>query len=164
MACREDALRASAQVRWHPTPVLLPGESHMQRSLCGSRRVGHDWATSLSLFTLVHWRRKWQPTPVFLPGESQDGGAWWAAVSGVAQNRTRLKRLSSSSSSCQTPFPAVLTGKLRMEFLSAWAPRWLRWAESRVDYMYGVSEMWAWAVLSGWNWGADRPGSLIYLT
>ena len=37
----------------------------------GSRRVGHDWATSLSLFTFVHWRRKWQPTPVFLPGESQ---------------------------------------------------------------------------------------------
>ena len=37
----------------------------------GSRRVGHDWATSLSLFTFMHWRRKWQPTPVFLPGESQ---------------------------------------------------------------------------------------------
>ena len=31
----------------------------------------HDWATSLSLFTFMHWRRKWQPTPVFLPGESQ---------------------------------------------------------------------------------------------
>ena len=37
----------------------------------GSLRVGHDWATSLSLFTFMHWRRKWQPTPVFLPGESQ---------------------------------------------------------------------------------------------
>ena len=36
-----------------------------------SRRVRHDWATSLSLFTFMHWRRKWQPTPVFLPGESQ---------------------------------------------------------------------------------------------
>ena len=40
----------------------------------GSLRVGHDWATSLSLFTFVHWRRKWQPTPVFLPGESQGRG------------------------------------------------------------------------------------------
>ena len=39
-----------------------------------SLRVGHDWATSLSLFTFMHWRRKWQPTPVFLPGESQ--GQW----------------------------------------------------------------------------------------
>ena len=37
----------------------------------GSLRVGHDWATSLSLFTFIHWRRKWQPTPAFLPGESQ---------------------------------------------------------------------------------------------
>ena len=37
------------------------------------------------------------PTPVFLPGKSQGRGAWWAAVCGVAQSRTRLKRLSSSS-------------------------------------------------------------------
>ena len=37
----------------------------------GSWRVGHDWATSLSLFTFMHWRRQWQPTPVFLPGEPQ---------------------------------------------------------------------------------------------
>ena len=41
----------------------------------GSPRVGHDWATSLSLFTFMHWRRKWQPTPVFLPGESQGQGS-----------------------------------------------------------------------------------------
>ena len=41
----------------------------------GSLRVGHDWATSLSLFTFVHWRRKWQPTPVFLPGDSQGLGS-----------------------------------------------------------------------------------------
>ena len=65
--------------------------------LMGSLRVRHDWATSLSLFTFMHWRRKWQPTPVFLPGESQGQGAWWAAVYAVAQSRTRLKRLSSSS-------------------------------------------------------------------
>ena len=37
----------------------------------GSLIVGHNWATSLWLFTFMHWRRKWQPTPVFLPGESQ---------------------------------------------------------------------------------------------
>ena len=64
----------------------------------GSWRVGQDWVTSLSLFTFMHWRRKWQPTPVFLPGESQGQGAWWAAVYGFAQIRTRLKRLSFSSS------------------------------------------------------------------
>ena len=41
----------------------------------GSLGVGHDWATSLSLFTFMHWRRRWQPTPVFLPGESQGQGS-----------------------------------------------------------------------------------------
>ena len=41
----------------------------------GSLRVGHDWVTSLWLFTFMHWRRKWQPTPVFLPGESQGRGS-----------------------------------------------------------------------------------------
>ena len=37
----------------------------------GSLRVRHNWVTSLSLFTFMHWRRKWQPIPVFLPGEPQ---------------------------------------------------------------------------------------------
>ena len=41
----------------------------------GSHRVRHDRATSLSLFTCMHWRRKWQPPPVFLPGESQGPGS-----------------------------------------------------------------------------------------
>ena len=63
----------------------------------GSRRVRHDWATSHSLFTFLHWIRKWQPTPVFLPGESQGRGSLVAAVYGVTQSRTRLKWLSSSS-------------------------------------------------------------------
>ena len=42
-------------------------------------------------YYMTLWRRKWQPTPVFLPGESRDRGAWWAAIYGVAQSRTRLK-------------------------------------------------------------------------
>ena len=41
----------------------------------GLQRVGHNWATSLSLFTFMHWRSQWQPTPVFLPGESQGRGS-----------------------------------------------------------------------------------------
>ena len=41
----------------------------------GSLRVRHNWATSLSLFTFMHWRRKWQLTPVFFPGESQGWGS-----------------------------------------------------------------------------------------
>ena len=62
----------------------------------GSWRVGHNWTTSLSLFTFMHWRRKWQPTQCSCLENPRDGGAWWAAVYGVAQSRTRLERLSSS--------------------------------------------------------------------
>ena len=65
----------------------------------GLQRVGHNWATSLSLFTFMHWRRKWQPTPVFLPGESQGWRSLVACRLWVAQSQTRLKQLSSSSSS-----------------------------------------------------------------
>ena len=55
----------------------------------GSRRVRHDGVTSLSLFTFMHWRRKWQPTAAVLALENpRDGGAWWAAVYGVAQSQT----------------------------------------------------------------------------
>ena len=61
--------------------------------------VEKSW-TRTGDFTFMHWRRKWQPTPVSLPGESQGRGAWWAAVYGVTQSRTRLKRLSSSSILC----------------------------------------------------------------
>ena len=51
---------------WTEEPGRLPS--------MGSWRIGDDWATSLSLFTFMHWRRKWHPTPVLLPGESQ--GRW----------------------------------------------------------------------------------------
>ena len=77
--------------QWHPTPVLLPGKSHGWRSLVGcspwGREVGHDWATSLSLFTFMHWRRKWQPTPAFLPRESQ---GWRSLVGCRLWGRTEL--------------------------------------------------------------------------
>jgi len=57
----------------------------------------HDWATSLSLFTFMHWRRKWQPTPVFLPGESQ-GWEPGGLPSMGSQSWTGLTWFSSSSS------------------------------------------------------------------
>ena len=54
--------------------IPWPEEPSRLQSM-GLQRVGHDWVTSLSLFTFMHWRRKWQPTPVFLPGESQGQGS-----------------------------------------------------------------------------------------
>ena len=86
--------------QWHPTPLLLPGKSHGQKSLVGcsqsigSQRVGHDWATSLSCIG----EGNGNPLQCSCLENPRDGGAWWAAVYGVAQSRTRLNRLSSSSS------------------------------------------------------------------
>ena len=54
--------------------ILWTEESGRLQSM-GSLRVGYNCVTSLSLFTLMHWRRKWQPTPVFFLGESQGWGS-----------------------------------------------------------------------------------------
>ena len=53
----------------------------------------------LCLLKGSYMEKELAPPPGFLPGESRDGGAWWAAVCGAAQSRTRLKQRSSSSSS-----------------------------------------------------------------
>ena len=78
-------------------------KSHGRRSLVSCSPWVTKSQTQLSDFTLIftfmHWRRKWQPTPVFFFFSLQysclenprDGGAWWAAISGVAQSRTTLK-------------------------------------------------------------------------
>ena len=97
----------------------------------GSLGVEHDWATSLSLFTFMHWRRKWQRTPVFLPGESQGRGAWWAALSGVAQSRTWLKRLSSGS----TQFLDWLIVYI-LFFCLLFSIQWYLWTHFHVSMFY----------------------------
>ena len=61
----------SSTLAWKIPWMEEPGELQSM----GLLWVGHDWATSLSLFTFMHWRRKWQPTPGFLPGESQGWGS-----------------------------------------------------------------------------------------
>ena len=85
----------SSTLAWKVPYMEEPGRMQPM----GSLRVRHDWVTSLWLFTFMHWRRKWQPTPVFLSGESQWWQSWCADMYGVTQSWTRLKRLSSSSSS-----------------------------------------------------------------
>ena len=89
--------------QWHPTPVLLPGKSHGQRSLVGCSPWGREEPETTER---LHFHFSLSCT-----GEGngnllqcsclenpRDGGAWWAAVYGVAQSWTRLKRLRSSSS------------------------------------------------------------------
>ena len=65
----------------------------------GSLRVRHDWATSLSLFLSCIGEGNGNPLQCSCLENPRDGGAWWAAVYGVAQSWTQLKWLSSSSSS-----------------------------------------------------------------
>ena len=88
--------------QWHPTPVLLPGKSHGWRSLVGCSPWGHEESDtterlhfhfSLSCIGEGHGN----PLQCSCLENPRDGGAWWAAVYGVSQSRTRLKRLSSSS-------------------------------------------------------------------
>ena len=69
----------------------------------GSLRVRHDWATSLSLFLSRTGEGNGNPLQCSCLENPRDGGAWWAAVYGVTQSQTRLKQLSSSSSSSTRP-------------------------------------------------------------
>ena len=61
----------SSTLAWKIPGMEGPGRLQVH----GSLRVGHNWTTSLSLFTFMHWRTKWQTTPVFLPGDSQGWGS-----------------------------------------------------------------------------------------
>ena len=89
--------------QWHPTLVLLPGKSHGQRSLVGCRLCGRT-ESGMTEQLPFHFslscigEGNGNPLQCSSLENLRDGGAWWAAVYEVAQSRTRLKRLSSSSS------------------------------------------------------------------
>ena len=90
--------------QWHPTPVLLPGKSHGQRSLVGCTPWGRkesDTTKRLHFHFSLSCIGEGNGNPLQCSclENPRDGGAWWAAVYGVAQRRARLKWLSSSSSS-----------------------------------------------------------------
>ena len=91
--------------QWHPTPVLLPGKSHGWRSPVGCGPWGREESDTTERlhfhFSLsCIGEGNGNPLQCSCLENPRDGGAWWAAVYGVSQSRTRLKRLSSSSSSC----------------------------------------------------------------
>ena len=86
--------------RWHPTPVLLPGKSHGRRGLVGCSPWGHwelDTTERLHFIFSLSCTGEGNGNPLQCSWNPRDGGAWWAAVYGVAQSWTRLKWLSSSS-------------------------------------------------------------------
>ena len=117
--------------QWHPTPVLFfwkipwmeePGRLQSMGSLESDTTERLHFHFSLSCIG----EGNGSPLQCSCLENSRDGGAWWTAVSGVAQSQTRLKRLSSSSSSSSTTespafsnisrFPLVLNLPLLLDF------------------------------------------------
>ena len=88
--------------QWQPTLVLLPGESHGRRSLVGCSPWGREQSDTTERLPF-HFSLSFigqgngNPLQCSCLENRSDGGAWWAAVYGVTQSRTRLKWLSSSS-------------------------------------------------------------------
>ena len=109
--------------QWHPTPVLLPGKSHGWRSLVGCSPWGRsESGTTERLHLHVSLscigEGNGNPLQCSCLQNPRDGGAWWASVYGVAQSRTRLKRLSSSSSRAERPILRILFKALSSKLCS----------------------------------------------
>ena len=102
--------------QWHPTPVLLPGESPGWRSLVGCSLWGHEESDTTEQLPF-HFslscigEGNGNPLQCSCLENPRDRGAWWAAICGVAQSWTRLKWLSSSSTSSFVGFPGSSSGK-----------------------------------------------------
>ena len=99
--------------QWQPTPVLLPGKSHGRRSLVGCSPWGHEESDTtewLPFHFSVSCTGEGNGNPLQCSclENPRDRGAWWATVYGVAQSWTRLKRLSSSSSSSRYYFLSTI--------------------------------------------------------
>ena len=107
-----------------PTPVLLPGKSHGWRSLVGCSPWGREESDTTERFHF-HFSLSCigegndSPLQCSCLENPRDGGTWWAAVYGVAQSRTRLKRLSSSSSSSSVYMSVLLSQFIPLSFISS---------------------------------------------
>ena len=94
------SLHLNRRRRWHPTPVLLPRKSQGRRSLVGCSPWGREESDMTEHFHFslsCIGEGNGNPLQCSRLENPRDGGTWWAAVYGVAQSRTQLKRLSSSS-------------------------------------------------------------------
>ena len=117
-----------AFLKSRPTPILLPGKSHGQRSLVGCSPWGPE-ELDMTEWLLFHFslscigEGNGNPLQCSCLENPRDGGAWWAAIYGITQNRTRLKWLSSSSSSSKSTiqcFTATLSGPLAVALVAAY--------------------------------------------
>ena len=165
----------SSTLTWKIPWIEEPGRLQSM----GSRRVGHDWATSLSLFTFMHWRRKWQPTLVFLPGESQGQGSlvgchlWGRTESDTTeatqQQQQQQSKLSVSSLRPGTVEPLYLRDKGTVP--RAWEPvLWMSRQQPRLEWSirqkcvsyFSVYEIWSVVYFSRWIVIASLLASSVF--
>ena len=117
--------------QWHPTPVLLPGKSHGRRSLVGCSPWGCEELDRIERLRF-HFslscigEGNGNPLQCSCLENPRDGRAWWAAIYGVAQSQTWLKRLSSNNSSRWRSLPHPLRPpKMLTVKVSLWLKRWM---------------------------------------
>ena len=118
--------------QWHPTPVLLPGKSHGWRSLEGCSPWGR-WRSDTTERLHFHFslssigEGNGNPLQCSCLENPRDRGAWWVAVYGITQSRTRLKRLSSSSREfCKASRHFILSSRLTegTKMMAKWSYQW----------------------------------------
>ena len=156
LVCSDTITRTQSRRRqWHPTPVLLPGKSHGQRSRVGCSpwgRWGSDMTERLHFHLSLSCIGEGNGNPLQCSclENPRDGGAWWAAVYGVAQSRTRLKWLSSS----RTQSTHSLRGFSILQQLKTHIFR-RHACHSRINSTSGVKATWYFSVkvfLTIWRW------------
>ena len=148
---------------WHPTPVVLPGKSHGQRSLVGCSPWGLEQSdTTEQLY--FHFslscigEGNGNPLQCSCLENPRDEGVWWAAVYGFAQSRTWLKRLSGSSSSSMRHWLIELFHFLicfKFQMTAEWSTL------SSWETSYGVIGQQL-VSDSSWNWGNDRTAEMAW--
>jgi len=124
----------SSTLAWKIPWMEEPGGLQSMESL----GVRHDWATSLSLFTFMHWRRKWQPTPVFLPGESQ---GWGSLVGCQSMGSHRVRHNWSNL--------AAEAAEDIKEVLTSWKVLWFSRRKPNTN----------WELLTQYQWSPNTPNT-----
>ena len=137
LPCSEKAMAPhSSTLAWKIPWTEEPGRLQSM----GSLRVRYIWATSLSLFTFLHWRRKWQPTPVFFPGESQ---GWGSLVGFCLWGRTELDTTVRLNSNNNKTLLKIVDGFIYFTHKFKWllpkVPSWFCYA-----MLSHFSRVWLW--------------------
>ena len=144
--------------QWHPTPVLLPGKSHGLRSLVGCSPWGRedsDTTERLHFHFSLSCIREGNGNPLQCSclENPRDRGAWWAAVYGVTQSRTRLKWLRSSSSSSSRDGHQVHSHKSMT--ICTWQ------VVEDIHYLDPTYIIYMWETGRGWKFGYQKKQAKV---